>query len=178
MLAAWDVGVGGGATTLFVADGRDGSFSRAENLSESPGRPGERAHFAFGQDGRDHVTWFHKTNGAPRHIYVRSGRPGAWESTTHEPSAGYGGFHFDPDIAIDAAGTRVLVWGWDQTSDAELVYSVAKDQSWSSPLRVATIGWGKPGLPSIAVDSRGTFHAVWNQGIRGENHVYYAQFRP
>ena len=50
------------------------------NLSAGAGRPGERAHFAFGADGTDHVTWFHKQAGSPRHIYVRSGRPGAWSN--------------------------------------------------------------------------------------------------
>ena len=174
VLAAWDVGVGGGETTLFVVDGRDGRFGSPEDLSRAPGRAGERAHFAFGADGVDHVTWFHKRDGAPRHVYVRSGRPGAWSDRVDEPSRGLGGFHFDPDIAIDAAGRRVLVWGWDQGTEAELVYSVDTGEGWSPARRVAQVGWGKPGLPSLTVDAGGAFHVVWNQGVRGENHVYYA----
>ncbi len=174
VLAAYDVGVGGGETRLFVVDGRGGRFSAPEDLSAAPGRPGERAHFAFGADGVDHVTWFHKRSGAPRAVYVRSGRPGAWSDRIDEPSSGFGGFHFDPDIAIDSQGRRVLVWGWDLGREAELVYSVDRGDGWSAPRRVATVGWGKPGLPSLVVAPDDRFHVVWNQGIRGENHVYYA----
>ena len=173
VLAGWDVGTGGQETTLFVADGREGNFSTPEDLSAPPGRPGERVHFAFGGDGRDHLTWFHKEQGRPLHVYVRSGQPGAWSDSVEELSAGLGGFHFDPDIAINARGVRVVVWGWDQGADAELVYSVDRGTGWSRPAKVAELDWGA-GPPSIAVDRDGRFHAVWNHGVRGDNHVYVA----
>jgi hypothetical protein len=131
-------------------------------------------HFAVGPDGVDHLVWFHKERSRPVHIYTRSGRPGAW-GPTQEPSQGFGGYHFDPDIAINAAGTRCLVWGWDAGTEAELVYSVDRGGGWSSPRRVAQIRWGKPGLPSLDVDSKGRFHVIWNQGVRGTNQIYYAQ---
>ena len=92
----------------------------------------------------------------------------------HEPSRGYGGFHFDPDIAVNDSGVRVLVWGWDAGTQAELVYSVDRGQGWMPPRLVAKIGHGKPGLPSIDVDKSGRFHVVWNQGVRGYNEVYTA----
>ena len=174
ILAGWDVGTGGGETRLFVAEARDGRFSTPEDLSVPPGQPGERIHFAFGPDGTDHLTWFHKVAGRPLGVSVRSGRPGAWSSAVDSPSAGVGGFHFDPDIAVNAAGVRVLVWGWDAGADAELLYSVDRGEGWSRPAKVADLDWGKPGLPSIAVDPKGRFHVVWNQGVRGENHVYAA----
>ena len=112
VLAGFDVGVGGAETTLFVVEGRDGRFGKLENLSAS-GPRGERPHFAFGSDGTDHIAWFHKQGGKPIHIYVRSGRPGKW-GPAQEPSRGYGGFHFDPDIAINKDGVRCIVWGWDR----------------------------------------------------------------
>ncbi len=108
---------------------------------------------------------------------MRSGKPGAWGELV-EPSAGLGGFHFDPDIAIRPDGTLCLVWGWDQGQDAELVYSLNRGQGWETPKKVADIDWGKPGLPSLDVDSQGRFHVVWNQGVRGENHVYHAVLSP
>lgn len=172
MLAGWDVGTGGAETRLYIVEGRDGSWTQPENIS-STSKPGERVHFAFGKDGTDHLTWFHKVAGRPVHIYTRSGRPGAW-GRTDEPSQGYGGFHFDPDIAINDAGIRVIVWGWDAGDRAELVYSVDKGQGWSPPMKVAQIGSGKPGLPSITVDSQGRFIVIWNQGVRGYNEVYTA----
>ncbi len=173
VLAGWDVGMGGGETQLYVTEGRQGGFSPPENISATS-HPGERVHFAFGPDGRDHLTWFHKEQSRPLHIYTRSGRPGAWGPTS-EPSRGFGGYHFDPDIAVNASGTLCLIWGWDSGSDSELVYSIDKGHGWSPPTKVASIGWGKPGLASIGVDSKDRFHVVWNQGVRGYNEVYYAR---
>jgi hypothetical protein len=175
MLAGFDVGQGGTATTLYVSDGRDGRFGPLEDLTAT-GEPGERPHFAFGTDGTDHITWFHKDAGKPQHIYVRSGEPGDWGAVA-EPSKGYGGFHFDPDIAINADGVRCLVWGWDSGRDAEMVYSVDTGGGWSKPQKLADVDWGKPGLASIDVTSDGAFHVVWNQGVRGKNEVYYARLQ-
>jgi len=172
MLAGWDVGMGGAETTVYVTEGREGKWTTPENISASS-KPGERVHFAFGPDGQDHLTWFHKTAGRPQHIYVRSGRPGNW-GPVNEPSQGYGGYHFDPDIAVNQKGVRCLVWGWDGGGQAEMVYSIHRGQGWSAPARIANIGWGKPGLPSITVDNHGRFHVIWNQGVRGYNEVYIA----
>ena len=173
VLAGYDVGTGGGATTLYVVDGRDGRFGRPENMTMQ-GKPGERPHFAFGRDGTDHVAWFHKERGQPRHIYVRSGRPQSWGPVS-EPSSGYGGYHFDPDIAVNDDGVLCLVWGWDAGDDAELVYSIGKDGQWSQPRKIADVNWGKPGLASLVADAAGGFHVVWNQGVRGYNEIYYAR---
>ena len=177
VLVGYDVGRGGSATTLFLVEGRDGSFSKPENFSATS-YPGERPHFAFGADGRDHVTWFHKEKGFPVHIYVRSGRPGAW-GDTDEPSKGIGGYHFDPEIEINKDGVLCLIWGWDGgPSDAEMLYSLNRGEGWEQPRKIADVDWGKPGLASIQTDSSGRFHVVWNQGVRGENAVYYAVLEP
>ena len=173
VLVGFDVGHGGSATTLYVAEGRDGVFGPLEDLTASS-KPGERPHFAFGPDGTDHIAWFHKEAGKPVHIYVRSGRPGAW-GPTEEPSRGFGGFHFDPEIAVNNEGVRCLIWGWDSGADAEMVYSLDTGDGWSTPRKIAEIDWGKPGLASIDVTTDGAFHVVWNQGIRGKNEVYYAR---
>ena len=122
----------------------------------------------------DTVTWFHKEKGQPIHIYVRQGKNGQWGAVV-EPSKGYGGYHFDPDVAVNEDGTLCLVWGWDSGDDAEMVYSINKGEGWSAPLKVADIDWGKPGLASVDVDSSGNFHLIWNQGVRGYNEVYYTK---
>ena len=172
MLAGWDVGMGGAETTVYVTEGREGQWTQPENISASS-RPGERVHFAFGPDGRDHLTWFHKTAGRPQHVYVRSGKPGQWGPLA-EPSHGYGGYHFDPDIAVNRRGVLCLVWGWDGGNQAEMVYSINRGDGWTPPARMANIGWGKPGLPSIDIDQNDRFHVIWNQGVRGYNEVYVA----
>ncbi|MEE2752048.1 MAG: hypothetical protein VX519_11520 [Myxococcota bacterium] len=176
VLASYDVGPGGSETRLFLFEGRNGQFSDPVDFSKD-GQPGERAHFAFGKDGTDHIAWFHKKAGKPLHVYVRNRTQGQW-SPVEEPSSGFGGYHFDPDIEVNKDGTLCLVWGWDGGDEAEMVYSLNHGEGWSSPRQLASIGWGKPGLASIQADSKGRFHVVWNQGVKGENHVYYAMLDP
>lgn len=182
VLVGFDIGTGGAETTLYVAEGRDGRFEPLENLTATGG-PGERPHFAFYThpttgENTDYITYFHKVAGRPVHVYLRAGRPGAW-GAPEEPSRGYGGFHFDPEVAVDAAGRVCLVWGWDSGAEAELVYAIrSADGRWSTPRRVAAIGRGKPGLPSLVAAPDGAFHVVWNQGVRGESAVYHARLDP
>lgn len=173
VLAGYDIGTGGAATTLFLVNSKGDGFEPPLNITKS-GRSGERPHFAFHTDGTDTVTWFHKEKGQPIHIYVRQIKAGQW-GAVEEPSVGFGGYHFDPDIAVNKDGTLCLVWGWDAGEDSEMVYSINKGSGWSSPKKIADINWGKPGLASIDVDSAGQFHIVWNQGVRGYNEVYYAK---
>ena len=79
-------------------------------------------------------------------------------------------------LAARASVRSGKVWGWDSgPQDAELVYSLNRGKGWSKPKKVADINWGKPGLSSIDVDSSGAFNVVWNQGVRGENAVYFAR---
>lgn len=173
VVVGFDVGTGGAETTLFFAEGEKGTFGALHNLTTT-GKPGERPHFAFFDD-YDFVTWFHKEQGKPKHVYVRAhDRKNDHWGGVEEPSLGYGGFHFDPEIAVNQEGTLCLVWGWDQGASAEMVYSIKKDNIWSKPKKLADIRWGKPGLASIDVDADGRFHVVWNQGVRGYNEVYYA----
>jgi len=176
MLFGYDVGQGGSETTLYLVEGRDGEWGQPEDISATS-YPGERPHFAFGDDGVDHVTWFHKERGSPVHIYVRSGGPGEWGPAA-EPSEGYGGYHFDPEIEVNSDGVLCLIWGWDSGADAEMLYSLNRGDGWSPPLKIADVDWGKPGLSSIQTDSQGRFHVVWNQGVRGTNEVYYAVLEP
>ncbi len=177
VVAGWDIGPGGAGTEVYVADGRGGRFETPENISAGA-RQGERPHWAFAADGTDHVAFFHRgEQSKPTGVFVRSGTTGAWGPPV-ELSEGLGGFHFDPDIAVNSEGVLCIVWGWDANDEAELLYSLNRGEGWSEPLRVAEIGWGKPGLPSLDVDSDGTFHVVWNQGVRGYNEVYYASLKP
>ena len=173
VVAGFDIGTGGAATTLYFVEGKDGQFGELENIT-AHGKPGERPHFAFAKN-LDYVTWFHKEAGQPKYIYVRTHdrKSGNWSEVV-EPSSGYGGFHFDPEIEINKDGVLCLIWGWDKGTDAEMVYSLNEGTGWSEPKKIADIDWGKPGLASLSVDSAGRFHVVWNQGVRGYNEVYYS----
>ncbi len=175
VIAGYDVGTGGSETRLFLVHGKDGRFDAPEDVTATS-HPGERPNFAFRGD-TTWVTWFRKVGAVPLHVYVRAGRPGAW-GPTEEPSKGLGGYHFDPDIAVNDAGVRCLVWGWDGGQDAELLYALDRGRGWEAPRRVAEIDWGKPGLPSVEAGPDGTFHLTWTQGVRGSNEVFYARLDP
>jgi hypothetical protein len=176
VLAGYDLGSGGSETTTYVVEGRDGRFGPPEDVSATS-RPGERVHFAFHPGGGDWLAWFHKVRGLPLHVYARGGRPGAW-SAVDELSAGYGGYHYDPFLAMAPNGTLAAVWGWDGGDSAELVYSVRRDAGWSAPMRAAALDDGKPELPSMDVDAAGRFHVVWANGVRGRTRVWYTTIDP
>lgn len=178
VLVGFDIGTGGAETRLYVAEGRDGAFLPLEDLTASGG-PGERPHFASWPAAsggwNDLVTYFHKVGGRPVHVFVRAGGPGRW-GPPEEPSRGFGGYHFDPEIAVRPDGLACLVWGWDSGDTAELVYALRSPEGrWSAVRRVASVGAGKPGLASIVAAPDGAFHVVWNQGERGANEVLYAR---
>lgn len=175
VLAGWDVGAGQTETTLYVAEGRAGRFSTAENISATS-FPGERVHFAFTADGRDWLTWFRKVGGAPLHVYTRAGKPGAWGETT-DLAAGFGGYHYDPLLAA-SGNTVCAVWGWHGSPNGELLYSFNRGNGWDPAKRAATLGAGTPELPSMSADSKGNFHVVWGQGTRGKTNIYYTRLSP
>jgi len=178
LLVGFDIGLGGSETTLYVAEASAGKLSPLEDLTAT-GTAGERPHFASWRaddnaDWTDHMAYFHKVAGRPVHVYTRSGGPGRW-GVPEEPSKGYGGFHFDPEIAVDPEGRVCLVWGWDSGGEAELVYALRSAEGrWTKPRRVAELKRGKPGLASLVAGPDGAFHVVWNQGVRGSSEVFYA----
>jgi hypothetical protein len=176
VLAGYDLGNGGAETTMYVVDGRAGAFSAPENISATS-HPGERVHFAFSPGGVDWLGWFHKVAGLPLHVYVRSGRGGAWNATT-DLAAGYGGYHYDPFLAVSPQGLPCVVWGWDGGTQAELLYSVFRNGVWTAPLQTSAVADGKPELPSMDVDDAGRFHVVWANGDRGRTRIWYTTITP
>jgi hypothetical protein len=173
-LAGWDVGDGGSETTVYVSEWRDGKFSAPEDITATS-HPGERVHFGFGS--LDWMTWFHKVGGRPFHVYVRGGKPGAWGDTV-ELSRGFGGYHYDPYLSVSNADLPVVLWGWDGGAQAELLYSVRRGDTWTTPLQLTSVGAGKPELPSMDVDATGRFHVAWAHGTRGNTRILYTSFKP
>lgn len=172
VLAGWDLGPGGGENQVLVSVGRDGRWEPALDLSA--GRAwGERPHFAFEPEGGAHAIWFHRVLDRPLRVWWRDPR-GALEAL----GEGLGGFQFDPEIAINARGDLLAVWGWDGGAEADLVYSLNRGQGWSAPARVSGMHGRKPGLPSVAVAPDGSFHAVWAWWVRGQSEVWYARLGP
>lgn len=172
VLAGWDLGPGGGENQVVFAIGRDGAWEPA--VDASAGRAwGERPHFAFQGDGAPWMTWFHRIMDQPLHILLRD--PGGAIASL---SAGLGGYHYDPEIAMNEDGVLCAVWGWDGGAEADLVYSLRREGAWSAPARVSGMQGKKPGLPSLAVAPDGTFHVVWAWWVRGQSEVWYARLGP
>lgn len=170
VLAGWDLGPGGGQNQVLFSVGRDGSWEAP--IDASAGQFwGERPHFAFLGETL-FSAWFHRVDDQPLRVYERDP-----EGSVTNLSGGLGGFNFDPDIAVNAAGVRCAVWGWDGGGDADLVYSLNRGQGWSRPARVAHLADRKPGLPSLTVSPDGTFHVVWAHWIRGTSDIYYSNLK-
>lgn len=172
VLAGWDLGQGGMDNQVLLTVGRAGAWR--DPLDASAGRAwGERPHFAFAAPGvaddGTHAIWFERPRDQPRHIWYRSP-----SGELSDLAAGLGGFHYDPDIAINAAGTLCAVWGWDGGSEAELVYALNRGDGWTRAARVALLGHDKPGLPSITVSPDGAFQVAWVQWHRGAGKVWTA----
>ena len=171
VLAGWDLGPGGGQNQVLLSAGRAGVWEAPTDASAGQFW-GERPHFAF-QGARALAAWFHRINDQPLAVYAREA-----DGAVQRLSGGLGGFNFDPDIAINSAGVRLAVWGWDGGGDADLVYSLDRGQGWSRAARVAHLADRKPGLPSLTVTPDGAFHVVWAHWVRGVSDVYYAHFTP
>jgi hypothetical protein len=99
--------------------------------------------------------------------------PGArWTS----PARAWAAFILTPTSPSTTPGCGSLVWGWDAGSRrGDGVQRQLGERAGASPKKIADINWGKPGLASVSVDPQGAFHVVWNQGVRGDNKVYYAK---
>lgn len=169
VVAGWDLGPGGGENQVLLATGRDGRWEPPVDASASRAW-GERPHFAFaGLTGLIHAVWFHRIQDRPLHVWHRDPA-----GALTDLAAGLGGYHFDPDIAVNDDGVLVAVWGWDGGAEADLVYSTNHGQGWSRPARVSGLQGKKPGLPSLAVSPDGRFHVVWAWWVRGQSEVWYA----
>ncbi len=173
VLATYDVGQGGGATTLYVVEGKDRKFGGPQALA---GVQGERLHFAHTAEG-DWLTWFLKTATFPRQVFVTGGKPGAW-SPAAELSQGMGGYHYDPFAVTLPGGDPVVVWAYDGGTVSSLAYSVRRDGAWTAPRMLEPVGPGKAELPSVSVGPDGRVHAVWAQGVAGKTTTWHAELAP
>ena len=157
MVAGFDIGTGGAATTLYFVEGRDGTFG---DFAEH--------HARMANQESDLIlrllTMWTMSPGFTKNLvnqstftFVLTRLVPINGDGVEEPSKGYGGFHFDPEIDINKDGVLCLVWGWDAGQDAEMVYSLNRGNGWSTPKKIADVNWGKPGLASLSTDSKGQF---------------------
>jgi PKD domain len=84
---------------------------------------------------------------------------------------------FEPQVAVDAAGDTVAVWGRFNGTNA-IVQSSSRPagSSFSAPVDLSQVG-GNATQPRVAVDAAGNAVVVWSR-FDGANNVIQAAFRP
>ncbi|TKJ21769.1 MAG: hypothetical protein CEE43_08755 [Promethearchaeota archaeon Loki_b32] len=147
----------------------------------------ERPSIAVDNNGNVHVVWYDYTDGPwgidTEIMYVNYSSSAGWSNAT-VISDGFGGVYWNdgwsecPSIAIDNSGNVHVVW-YDYTdgpwgTDSEIMYvNYSSSAGWSNATVISDgfggVYWndGYSGYPSIAVDSLGNVHVVWDDDTAG-----------
>jgi hypothetical protein len=73
-----------------------------------------------------------------------------------------------PAMAVDAKGVVHLTWPTVQNEQGVILYAFSKDgRTFSTPMRVPTLGGPKPSHPQIAVDKSGRVFIAWDESRSG-----------
>jgi hypothetical protein len=74
-----------------------------------------------------------------------------------------------PAMAVDAGGTIHLVWPTVAGGTTGVLhYATSRDgRSFSTPIRVPTLGSPKPSHPQVAVDGQGGLVIAWDEVVNG-----------
>jgi len=84
------------------------------------------------------------------------------------------GVSFSPVIAVDSSDNLHLVWDDDTPGNFEIYYKKSTDggATWTANKRLtwtSSYSWN----PSVAVDSSGNVHVVWEDDTPGNWEIYY-----
>lgn len=132
---------------------------------------------ATGPDGTLYAAWRHVFAGNFRDMGFTSSRDGG-KSFAPMVRVNQDGWSINgcpddgPALAVDAKGVVHLVWPTVQGgTEGALLYAVSKDgRTFSTPVRVPTLGSPKPSHPQIAIDAQGHVVIAWDEvrnGVRG-----------
>ena len=82
-----------------------------------------------------------------------------------------------PAIAVDSLGYVHVAWQDDRSGDSEIYYrkSTNEGSTWLASQRLT---WNSGGcyMPTIAVDSSGNVHVVWEDYTPGNDEIYYRKY--
>ena len=81
-----------------------------------------------------------------------------------------------PSAASDSKNNIYLVWDDTRNGNQQIFYKKfdSQSQSWSSDTAIST-GSGQSRYPSIAVDSLGNVHVLWQDNRDGNDEIYYRE---
>jgi uncharacterized repeat protein (TIGR01451 family) len=143
-----------------------GNWSSPQDISTwvNPGPP----RWAVDADNALHTVW----TCATVICYARRGSDGAW-STPEAITIGYGPSGW-PDLSVTGDGVAHVVWHSRTTGNEEIYYAQRRpDGSWSWMENVSDNASNSEYV-RIAADSSGILHAIWRDGTREKEDVYYA----
>ena len=126
---------------------------------------------ALDASGNVHLVWYDNTPGN-NEIYYKKGTGTSW-ATTKRLTTTSGPSQF-PAIAMSSSGALHVVY-WDETGgNAEVYYMKSGDggTTWGTARRLTWTS-GQSNYPSLAVDSSGAVHAVWQDNTTGNHEIYY-----
>jgi hypothetical protein len=129
---------------------------------------------ATGTKGEIYAAWRHVFAGDMRDMAFTVSRDGGrtFEPLVrvHEDKWSINGCPDDgPAMAVSPSGSIHLVWPTVLNgTEGALYYSWSKDgRSFTSPVRVPTLGSPKPSHPQIAIDLRGRVIVAWDEVVKG-----------
>ncbi len=163
-----------GIAEIYYSGWTGGSWSPTpENISNTPGNSYNPSIAADGS-GSLHVVWYDDTTGIIE-IYYSGFTGGSW-SPTPENISNTPGNSYNPSIAVGNSGSLHVVWYDDTMGIAEIYYSRWAGGSWSpTPENISNMP-GNSYYPSIAVDSSGDPHVVWDDDTTGIAEIYYSRW--
>lgn len=145
-----------------------------------PGISSERPMFALSPGGDLQGVWTLARGRQRVGVSLASASRGSNGRYTWTPprciSEGLAGLHYDPDLMFNSRGELMLVWAWSSAGLSTLLYSRRIKGTFTEPRRLAELA-AFASLPALAVDPKGRFHVVWNQGRMNQEVVYHAVTR-
>ncbi len=134
---------------------------------------GESVHTSVAADsaGTIHIVWHDDTPGNNEIFYARSSDGGiTWSQTRMTWNAGNSVF---PDITVDSSDVIHVVWHDDTPGNNEIYYKTSADGGSSWSRQRITYNAGNSVHPSVAADSTGRAHIVWQDDTSGNNEIYH-----
>ncbi len=129
---------------------------------------------ATGPNGEIYAAWRHVFDGNMRDMAFTMSRDGgktfsALARVHHDRWAIDGCPDDGPAMAVDNAGTVHLVWPTvpNGTEGALYYASTADGRTFTSPVRVPTLGSPKPSHPQIAIDGKNRIVVAWDEVMNG-----------
>jgi hypothetical protein len=142
---------------------------------------------AAGPDGRLVAAWRHVYPGNLRDIALSAstdgGRTFSDPVRVNEDGWSINGCPDDgPALAAGAEGTFHLIWPTvlqNPEPQGALFYATTRDAAtFTTPVRIPTLGGEKPGHPQIAIDGRGRVVAAWDEYVNDARAAVLRELRP